>query len=137
MGAACMHDGVRTTAASYLEHPPSNLTMKVHSPVAKILMSGSRATGVSTIAGNKFYAKFDVILSGGALNTPQLLMLSGIGPAVELKKHGISIVHDLPDIGKNLQDHCFSTATILQHPNTNERMAFETQTRSNFLKFVS
>ena len=53
-------------------------------------------------------------------------MLSGIGPAKELEAHGISTVHDLPEVGKNLQDHCFSTATLLQKPGTNDRMAFET-----------
>jgi choline dehydrogenase-like flavoprotein len=68
---------------------------------------------------------YDVILSGGALYSPHLLMLSGIGPAEELKKHGIPVVQDLPDIGKNLQDHCFSTAVLLQRPGTDDRSEFE------------
>jgi choline dehydrogenase-like flavoprotein len=53
-------------------------------------------------------------------------MLSGIGPSAELRKHGIPVVQDLPEVGKRLQDHCFSLATLLQHPGTNDRMAFET-----------
>ena len=53
-------------------------------------------------------------------------MLSGIGPVKELEQHGIPIVLDLPEIGKNLQDHCFATATLLQKPGTNDRMSFET-----------
>jgi choline dehydrogenase-like flavoprotein len=125
MGATCMYQGSRTTASAYLENAPPNLTVKVNSPVARVLMSGSRATGVRTIEGSDFYAKYDVILSGGALNSPQLLMLSGIGPVEELKKHGISVVQDLPDVGKNLQDHCFSTAILLQRPGTNDRSEFE------------
>lgn len=53
-------------------------------------------------------------------------MLSGIGPADELKKHGIPVVHELSEVGKNLQDHCFSTATLLQKEGTNDRMTWET-----------
>ncbi|PMD48672.1 GMC oxidoreductase [Hyaloscypha variabilis F] len=125
LGAACMYQGSRTTASAYLEDAPANLTIKVNSPVAKLLISGNKAIGVRTIAGSDFHAKHEVILSGGALNTPQVLMLSGIGPAAELKKHGISVIQDLPQVGKNLQDHCFSTATLLQHPGTDDRAEFE------------
>lgn len=53
-------------------------------------------------------------------------MLSGIGPADELKKHNIPLVYELPEVGKNLQDHCFSTATLLQKSGTNDRMTYET-----------
>jgi choline dehydrogenase-like flavoprotein len=127
MGAACMYEGSRTTASAYLENSPPNLTIKVNSPVAKVLISGGKAIGVRTIAGSDFHAKHEVVLSGGALNSPQLLMLSGIGPTAELNKHGIAVVRDLPGVGKNLQDHCFSTATLLLRPGSNDRMAFETQ----------
>lgn len=130
MGAACMYEGARTTAASYLEGAPSNLTIAVNSPVAKVIMSGKKAKGIKTIDGKEYFAKKDVILSGGALNSPQLLMLSGIGPADELQKHGILLIHDLPDVGKHLQDHCFSTATLLQKPGTNDRMTFETDEKA-------
>jgi choline dehydrogenase-like flavoprotein len=126
LGAGCMHRGLRTTASAYLESAPSNLTIMLNSPVAKVLMSGNQARGVKTIDGREIYAKNDVMLSGGALNSPQLLMLSGIGPLAELKKHNISVIHALEEVGKNMQDHCFSTATLLQKPGTNDRMAFET-----------
>lgn len=53
-------------------------------------------------------------------------MLSGVGPAKELEKHGISVLHDLPSVGKNLQDHVFSPLTIIQREGTNDRMKFET-----------
>jgi choline dehydrogenase-like flavoprotein len=109
-----------------VENAPPNLTIILNSPAAKILISDAKATGVKTIDGRDFYANRDVILSGGALNSPQILMLSGIGPAAELKKHGIPVAHDLAEVGKNLQDHCFSTATLLQNPGTNDRMTFET-----------
>ena len=130
MGAACMYQGSRTTASSYLENAPSNLTIAVNSTVAKVIMSGKKAKGIKTIDGREYFAKTDVILSGGALNSPQLLMLSGIGPADELQKHGIPIVHDLPNVGKHLQDHCFATATLLQNPGTNDRMVFETDEKA-------
>ena len=130
MGAACMYQGARTTAASYLEKAPSNLTIAVNSPIAKVMLSGKKARGVKTIDGKEYFAKKDVILSGGALNSPQLLMLSGIGPIDELQKHGIEVIHELPDVGKHLQDHCFSTATLLQRPGTNDRMIFETNEKA-------
>jgi choline dehydrogenase-like flavoprotein len=126
LGAGCMYRGLRTTASAYLESAPSNLTIMLSSPVAKVLMSGNQARGVKTIDGRDIYAKNDVILSGGALNSPQLLMLSGIGPLAELKKHNIPVIHALEEVGKNMQDHCFSTATLLQKSGTNDRMAFET-----------
>jgi choline dehydrogenase-like flavoprotein len=53
-------------------------------------------------------------------------MLSGVGPREELSKHKIPVVHDLPEVGKNLQDHVFSTATIIQKEGTNDRMRHET-----------
>ena len=64
LGAACMYNGCRTTAAAYLEDAPSNLTILLNSPVAKLLLDGNKATGVISIAGNEFHAKRDVILSG-------------------------------------------------------------------------
>ncbi|PMD17612.1 GMC oxidoreductase [Hyaloscypha hepaticicola] len=109
LGAACMYEGSRTTASAYLENAPPNLTIRVNSPVARVLMSGNKALGVRTIAGNDFR----------------------IGPAAELEKHGIPVVQNLPGVGKNLKDHCFSTATLLLCPGSNDRMAFETQTPEN------
>ncbi|RDW71960.1 hypothetical protein BP5796_07994 [Coleophoma crateriformis] len=126
MGIFTMYKGDRTTASCYLNGAPSNLSVLTNSPIAKVLLDGKRAMGVRTIDGQEFYASNEIILSGGALNTPQLLMLSGIGPTDELQKHGIEVVHELSEVGKNLQDHCFSGVSILQKPGTSNRMAFET-----------
>ncbi|KAI9050741.1 hypothetical protein LZ554_004861 [Drepanopeziza brunnea f. sp. 'monogermtubi'] len=126
MGATCAYQGSRTTASAYLENAPSNLTIALNSPIAKVVMEGKKAVGVETLEGKKYLARKDVVLSGGALNSPQLLMLSGIGPADELKKHAIPLVHELPYVGKNMRDHGFATVTLLQNTGTNERMAFET-----------
>ena len=53
----------------------------------------------------KYYANKEILLSAGSINSPKILQLSGIGDANELKKHGIEIIHDLPGVGHNLQDH--------------------------------
>lgn len=65
MGAGCMYDGERTTAADYLNNAPSNLTIMVNSPAAKVLFSGEKATGIKTIDGREFHARHDVVLSLG------------------------------------------------------------------------
>jgi choline dehydrogenase-like flavoprotein len=73
-----------------------------------VLVENGRARGVQFVRSGKtieVYAKREVILSGGAVNSPRLLLLSGIGPADELKALGIPVVHDLPGVGKNFQDH--------------------------------
>jgi choline dehydrogenase-like flavoprotein len=121
-----MNEGARTTAASYLLGAGPNLTILTNSLVAKVLFTDKQATGICTVDGQEFYAKRDVILSGGAINTPQLLLLSGIGPADEIAKHDIEVLHDLPDVGKHLQDHVFSGVTLIQKPGTNDRMTYET-----------
>jgi choline dehydrogenase len=107
-----IHNGQRcSAAAAYLKpilHTRSNLQCHLAAHVTKILFSNNKAIGIEYLQHGKLhhcYAKREVILSGGAINSPQLLMLSGIGPAAELEKHQIRVQHDLPGVGKNLQDH--------------------------------
>ncbi|MBB44225.1 MAG: dehydrogenase [Rhodospirillaceae bacterium] len=86
----------------------SNLTILRNTMALRILLENSRAKGLELANGSKMVSAFadkEVILSGGVINSPQLLMLSGIGPAENLKKHGIKTYIDLPGVGKNLQDH--------------------------------
>jgi choline dehydrogenase-like flavoprotein len=74
----------------------------------RVVLDGRRATGVVCRSGGReqtVQARRAVILSAGAFQSPQLLMLSGIGPAAELARHGIAVAHDLPGVGQNLQDH--------------------------------
>lgn len=114
MGSVCIAKGIRETSSSaYLSHPPKNLKILPNAAIARVLLKGKRAVGVETIDKKRLLANKEVILSGGALNTPQILMLSGIGPTDELEKHDIAVLHDLPMVGKNLQDHCFSPAGII------------------------
>lgn len=88
----------------------SNLTTITHAQVEKIIINDKKAEGVQYTHGKKTvtaYAQREIILSAGTFHSPQLLMLSGIGEAAELKKHGIDCLHELKGVGKNLQDHLF------------------------------
>lgn len=102
-GARC------STAASFLrqaKHRP-NLTVRTRAMVQQVLFSGTRAVGVDYRHNGtlKRAEAGQVILSGGAINSPQVLMLSGIGPAAHLREHGINVRLDLQGVGANLQDH--------------------------------
>ena len=84
-----------------------NLVVHTHAQATRIMLDGARATGVAYRhrgAGRHAHAEAEVLLAGGAVNSPQLLMLSGIGPAAHLRELGIVVVADLP-VGENLQDH--------------------------------
>ena len=104
-------DGRRASAAACYLHPVMdrpNLTVITKAQAARILVEKGRAAGVEYVRKgrvHKINAEREVILSGGSVNSPQLLLLSGIGPAEEIRSHGIVPVHDLPGVGKNLQDH--------------------------------
>jgi choline dehydrogenase len=104
-------DGARcSTAAGYLApaRVRSNLTVVTGARVDRIVIERGRASAVVYRAGGKALtagAAREVLLSGGALNSPQLLMLSGIGPATQLREHGIEVALDAPEVGANLQDH--------------------------------
>ncbi len=85
----------------------ANLRVKMQAHATRVLMDGRRATGVEYRQGGtlKTVRAGEVILAGGAINSPQLLMLSGIGPAAHLRSLGIAPVIDSPDVGQNLNDH--------------------------------
>ncbi|GAA3522376.1 GMC family oxidoreductase N-terminal domain-containing protein [Aeromicrobium panaciterrae] len=103
-------DARRESASTAFLHPVMdrpNLTVLTRAEVQKILIEGGRATGVRFIRKGKEQlarAEGEVILAAGALNSPRLLLLSGIGPADELANAGVEVVHDLPGVGKNLRD---------------------------------
>ena len=86
----------------------ANLSVRTHALATRIVFDGRRASGVlyRRAAGEHLLrARREVIVSGGPINTPQLLKLSGVGSAAELSQHGIGLVHELPGVGENLQDH--------------------------------
>ncbi|MCV2863489.1 GMC family oxidoreductase [Albidovulum sediminicola] len=85
-----------------------NVTVLTEAHATRVLFEGRRAVGVEYYRAGKLHkvrAGREVILSGGAINSPQLLMLSGIGPAGHLKDHGIDVLADVPAVGQNLNDH--------------------------------
>src|SRR5579884_463056 len=100
----------RSTAAGYLRQARrrSNLAVATHALATRILFSGRRAVGVEYVQGDTTRTVFvdgEVILSGGAFNSPQLLQLSGVGPEKLLREHAIAVIADMPGVGADLQDH--------------------------------
>lgn len=106
-----VHRGRRWSAADAYLKPAMrrpNVEVRTLALATKVVFDGQRAVGVSYLKGGKerfAAANREVIIAGGAINSPQLLKLSGIGPADELAAHGIPVVRDLPGVGENLQDH--------------------------------
>lgn len=104
-------NGERCSAAAAYLHPVMdrpNLTVMTNARATKVLFEGKRAVGVAFRAGKKnseVRARKEVILSGGAFQSPQLLQLSGVGRPQDITQHGIDMVHELPGVGQNLQDH--------------------------------
>ena len=96
----------RTYAFPYMDRP--NLTVFTHALVTRLTLEGKRATGVEVALDGKIQritAGLEVVLSLGAMHTPKVLMLSGIGDEEELQRLGISVVQHLPGVGQNFQDH--------------------------------
>ena len=101
-----------STARGYLDQARerANLTIVTHALTDRILFSGKRAIGVSYLLGDdnapkEARARREVLVCSGAIASPQLLQRSGVGPATVLRDLGIEVVHDLPGVGQNLQDH--------------------------------
>ena len=102
--------GTRMSAARSYLHPVknrANLKVLCRAFTNRVLFDGKKASGVEYVKGGKVQKAFggEVILSSGAINSPQLLQLSGVGNAEELKALGIDVVQDLPGVGENMQDH--------------------------------
>jgi len=114
--------GVREYLVESQSKYPDNLVIRSHALASRVLFQEKKAVGVEYLSGARLYradmnpattdsskkvqvfCRREVILAGGAFNTPQLLMLSGVGPADELRRHNIAVVHPLPGVGRNLQD---------------------------------
>ena len=106
-----VRQGTRCSAAKAYLYPArkrSNLTVVQHALATRVLFEGTRAVGIEYERGGQLHqarASREVLLSGGPINSVQLLKLSGIGPAAELRDHGIAVLADRPGVGANLQDH--------------------------------
>ena len=123
---AAEKNGERCSAAAAYLHPVmdrTNLTVITSAHATKVLFQGKRATGVAYRKGGQdlmVNAGREVILCGGAFNSPQLLQLSGVGRPEDITPHGIGMVHELPGVGQNLQDHLDFT------------LAYKSKDRDNF-----
>lgn len=109
-----IQNGRRVSAARGYLHPAMkrrNLTVRTHAHATNLIFDGKRAVGVRYLKGGRngtpveVRANKEVILSGGAVNTPQLLQISGVGPAALLQSLGIAVKHELAGVGENLRDH--------------------------------
>lgn len=100
------HSASRAYLRPALQRP--NLSVVTHAHVTKLTFEGGRATGVAFRANGRDrteHAVREIVLSAGAINSPHLLMLSGIGPAEHLREMGVDVLHDLPGVGSGLQEH--------------------------------
>ncbi|KAL1612620.1 hypothetical protein SLS60_000849 [Paraconiothyrium brasiliense] len=113
----------------------SKVDVRCESPVAKVLIDGKRmsATGVELFTGERLFARKEIIVACGAQRSPQLLMLSGIGPREELKKHDIEVHIDAPLVGKNLFDHaCVTQYYKLKDPTKGFALPFDGTMRPEY-----
>jgi len=114
-----IHKGCRCSAAVAFLRPVlhrRNLTLRVRAHVTRVLLEGCAATGVEWLHDGEVhlsYAEREVILAAGAIQSPQILQLSGIGDAALLRAHGIKVVNDVPEVGGNLKDH-YQARTIVR-----------------------
>jgi choline dehydrogenase len=114
-------DGTRVSAARAFLHPAlsrQNLTVLHGTNVIKLNFIGTRCVGVKATTGgvvNDIAADKEVILAAGAIGSPKLLMLSGIGDATALRGLGIHVVENLPGVGQNLQDHVLVSGVVFQY----------------------
>jgi choline dehydrogenase len=125
-----------STARAYLQPAMArpNLTVVTDALTRRVVLEGKRAVGVEYEREGQSVtvrAAREVILSGGAYNSPQLLMLSGIGPADELRKHNIAVAHDLPGVGRNLSEH----PRVPVHFTLRKKISFLNQLRADKVAF--
>lgn len=114
-------DGTRVSAARAFLHPAlsrPNLTLLLNTAVVKLNFKGTTCAGVKIMAGGTLTdiaAEKEVILAAGSINSPKLLMLSGVGDAAALRSLGIDVVENLPGVGGNFQDHVLVSGVVFKH----------------------
>jgi choline dehydrogenase len=118
------HRGARWSAADAYLRPAlrrKNLTLMTNATVTRVIFVDKQAVGVEVVQGGRrkfIRARREVVLCAGTVNTPQLLMLSGVGDNAHLARHGIEVVHHSPQVGHNLQDHLVAGLGFDVHANT-------------------
>ncbi|KAI1554551.1 BetA Choline dehydrogenase [Pyrenophora tritici-repentis] len=117
--------GKTTSATAHLLDAPENVHIWTDAKVAKFVWAGKKVVGIVTEDGRNATAKKEVIICGGAIDTPKLLLLNGIGPADELSPLGIDVKVNLPGVGKGLHDHVLTFMSVEVGGSINDRYAFE------------
>ncbi|KAJ2979772.1 hypothetical protein NQ176_g3052 [Zarea fungicola] len=110
-----LHQGLRSTAADLVHDLPGNLTIRTSCTVYRVLFDGTVAIGVITHDGQTLRARNEVIISCGSMDSPKILMHSGIGPADQLAAFNIPVLHENAHVGQNFQDH-IAVVLGLQRP---------------------
>jgi len=136
--------GVRASASAAFLRPirdRKNLTVHVGALVERVILEGKRAAGVRySVGGTPHEARCkEVIISGGSINSPQILMLSGIGPAQQLMSFGIKVVHELDGVGKNLHDHIYAHCLASVEPSfsINKQIASNVRMLPDVLRYLT
>ncbi len=131
--------GLRQSSARQMLLPAlerGNIHLQTDARVARIVIENGRATGVELTDGRVIAARHEIVLSAGTVQTPQILMLSGIGPAAHLKDQDIAVVHDLPGVGSNYQDHVASPLHMETGDFTSYGISWRAMPRNIFWFFV-
>ncbi|KAI0404819.1 hypothetical protein F4802DRAFT_213117 [Xylaria palmicola] len=116
-------NGLRTTASDLLEPKPENLTIVTKAAVQRLILEGTRVVGVQTKEA-RYFASKEVVLTAGSLNSPSILMHSGIGPAQQLQEFGIPVVRDIQAVGQGLRDHMFVPLVYQRTETSTSRASF-------------
>lgn len=124
MCVSTAYKGVRSTSADALKGAPENLHILTNTEVSRVIFDGTKAIGVATMAGDTINANKEVILSCGTLDTPRILMHSGIGPQDQLDHFNIPIVKANNNVGQHLRDHHHITMLYERADHSSKRQKF-------------
>ncbi|KAF2866413.1 hypothetical protein BDV95DRAFT_505141 [Massariosphaeria phaeospora] len=118
-------DGRTTSANAHLVDAPDNLEIWTNAAVHRLMFDGTKVIGIMAADGREATSHKEVIICGGAIDTPKLLLLNGIGPSKELEALGIDVVKNLPGVGKQLHDHVMTFLSVEVDTDQNDRYALE------------
>jgi choline dehydrogenase-like flavoprotein len=122
--------GYRSTAADLLTDGPNNLEIVTHAHVKRVVFEDRKAVGVETLEGTIYQASKEVILSSGSLDSPRILMHSGIGPRDQLTDFSIPVIHENKNVGQGLRDHCHNFLSWERTPGSHGRAAYFNKPKS-------
>ena len=125
--AVCVNSarmGLRSTAADALVDAPPNLSIALESEIAKVIFDSNKAVGVETLDCKRFFVTKEVIICSGSLDTPRILMHSGIGPRDQLENFGIPILHANKHVGQHMMDHYHVAFDYARANHTSERQNY-------------